>query len=172
MAPKGKGRSAAGNKKNTQKGSKSTMASKGESSSAAENTKITQQGSKSTMASQGETSSSSGNNRICQASDIILAYLKSQSGDGEAKQKFDAEFVKGNPETDVIFEVLFRANDDDDLKDLIDIACAKIADRMKNKSVAWVKKEFRLKDDLSVVEEAEIKEEHAWAFEGVDPNED
>ncbi|KAL3641641.1 hypothetical protein CASFOL_012456 [Castilleja foliolosa] len=103
--------------------------------------------------------------------DIILTYLKAQNGDKEAKKKFEAEFVNGNPEMEVMIDVVLRANDLV-LKDLIDIFCEKIADRMKSKSVAWVRKAFAINQFPTAAEEAGIMKQYPWAFEGVDADED
>ncbi|KAL3641642.1 suppressor of kinetochore protein mutant [Castilleja foliolosa] len=108
------------------------------------------------MASQGESSPA--------AIEIVQTYLKAQDGDDEAKKKFEDEFVIGNPETHVLFEVANRAYKLD-LEGLIDIACSKIAFGIKDKSPEWIKKAFNIKDDFSAAEMAEIRAENAWAFE-------
>ncbi|KAJ7948977.1 SKP1 [Quillaja saponaria] len=43
-----------------------------------------------------------------------------------------------------------------------------VADRIKNKSVEYVRKFFGFENDFTPEEEAKLREDYAWAFEGVD----
>ncbi|KAL0458222.1 UNVERIFIED_CONTAM: SKP1-like protein 20 [Sesamum latifolium] len=85
------------------------------------------------------------------------------------KRDFDEEFVT-ETKMSVLFEVVLAANYLD-IKGLLDLVCQEIADRMENKSVKWVRKTFFIENDFTP-EEEEIKHEHAWAWEGVESDED
>ena len=43
-----------------------------------------------------------------------------------------------------------------------------MADRIKNKSVEYVRRFFGIESDYTPQEEAQLREEFAWAFEDVD----
>ncbi|XP_051121651.1 SKP1-like protein 12 [Andrographis paniculata] len=55
---------------------------------------------------------------------------------------------------------------------VLDEACQRSADAMKNKSVAWVRKVFGVENDFTSAEEQALKNKHEWAYEGVDPDDD
>ncbi|XP_051152547.1 SKP1-like protein 10 [Andrographis paniculata] len=55
---------------------------------------------------------------------------------------------------------------------VLDEACQRTADMMKNKSVAWVRKNFGIKNNFTPEEEEAMREKHEWAYEGVDPDDD
>ncbi|KAE8699108.1 nuclear transcription factor Y subunit C-2-like isoform X1 [Hibiscus syriacus] len=59
-----------------------------------------------------------------------------------------------------------------DVKDMLDMINQGIADRIKNKSVEYVRKLFGIENDYTPEEEAEMRAQYEWAFEGVDPDED
>ncbi|KAK4385632.1 hypothetical protein Sango_2687200 [Sesamum angolense] len=78
----------------------------------------------------------------------VIMYLNKHTEDGasdEAKRKFDEEFLSG---------------------------MERIADGMMNKSVEWVRKTFHIESEFTSEEEEQMKNEYAWAWEGVDSNAD
>ncbi|KAL0402070.1 UNVERIFIED_CONTAM: SKP1-like protein 20 [Sesamum latifolium] len=103
----------------------------------------------------------------------IIGYLTKHTDGGvsdEKKRDFDEEFVVGM-KISVLFEVVLAANYLD-IKGLLDLVCQEIADRMQNKSVKWVRKTFCIENDFTPEEEEQIKQEHAWAWEGVESDDD
>ncbi|KAK4430963.1 SKP1-like protein 11 [Sesamum alatum] len=103
----------------------------------------------------------------------VVTYLNKHAEDGvseEEKRKFDKEFVSGE-EMSVLFDVVSAANFLD-VKDLLAMVCEKIADTMKDKSVKWVRKAFRVENDFTPEEEEQIKQEFTWAWEGAEPDDD
>ncbi|KAL6565393.1 hypothetical protein OROGR_002344 [Orobanche gracilis] len=58
------------------------------------------------------------------------------------------------------------------IPDLVDTVSEMIAGRIKNKSVEWVRKVFALKNDITAAEVAEVRSQHPWAWEGVEPDND
>ncbi|KAG4950489.1 hypothetical protein JHK86_043728 [Glycine max] len=82
---------------------------------------------------------------------------------------FDEEFVK-TLGMDEVFELILAANYLN-MKTLLDILTKIIADFIKNKSVEFVRKFFNIVNDFTPEEEAKIREENAWAFEGFDTGE-
>ncbi len=52
-----------------------------------------------------------------------------------------------------------------DIKPLLELACAKVASMMKNKSVVEIRKLFNIENDFSPEEEQQIIEENKWAEE-------
>nr|XP_016476837.1 PREDICTED: SKP1-like protein 11 isoform X1 [Nicotiana tabacum] len=71
----------------------------------------------------------------------------------EEIETFDKEFVNGKSYRD-LFELILAANYLD-IKDLLDLLCQSIADRIKNKSANAVKKIFNITSDYSTEEEEE-----------------
>ncbi|GAU43528.1 hypothetical protein TSUD_98480 [Trifolium subterraneum] len=91
---------------------------------------------------------------------IIIEYIKKQS------KESDADFGK-EWSLDDMMELLLAANYLE-LSSLLQCLCQAIADRIKNKSPEFVRKVFNVENDYSPEEEAELRKEVAWAFEGVD----
>ncbi|KAK4430964.1 SKP1-like protein 1B [Sesamum alatum] len=103
----------------------------------------------------------------------VITYLNKHAEDGasdEEKRKFDEEFVSGM-EMGVLFDVVLAANYLD-IRGLLREVRRRIADRMKNKSVEWVRKTFHIESDFTPEEEEQMKKEFAWAWEGVDSDVD
>lgn len=76
--------------------------------------------------------------------------------------QFYAEFV--NLEQEILFEVILAANYLD-IKALLELACAKVASLIKNKSIPEIRKFFNIENDFTPEEEAQIMEENKWAEE-------
>eukprot|EP00347_Sterkiella_histriomuscorum_P017320 403349837 len=73
-----------------------------------------------------------------------------------------AEFV--NLDQEMLFEVILAANYMD-IKALLELACAKVASMIKNKSIPEIRKFFSIENDFTPEEEAQIMEENKWAEE-------
>ncbi|OMO98348.1 SKP1 component [Corchorus capsularis] len=92
---------------------------------------------------------------------------RGSSADDEART-FDDEFVKAR-DNESLKEMILGANYLN-IKDLLDMLNQAVADRIKNKSVEYVRKYFGIENDFPPEEEARLRAENAWAFEGVDPD--
>ena len=64
------------------------------------------------------------------------------------------------------FVFLFQAANFLDIKTLIDLMCNTIADRIKGKTTKEIRTILNIKNDFTPEEEAALRAEHAWAFEG------
>ncbi|GAV73498.1 Skp1 domain-containing protein/Skp1_POZ domain-containing protein, partial [Cephalotus follicularis] len=96
--------------------------------------------------------------------------FRDKSAKKEEIRSFDEGFLKGVSNDD-LKELVVAANYLE-IKELLDMLNQTVADRIKNKSVEYVRKFFGIESDFTEEEEAKIREEHAWAFEGVDPDDD
>ncbi|KAL3849275.1 hypothetical protein ACJIZ3_011158 [Penstemon smallii] len=99
----------------------------------------------------------------------IITFLNKRvdcGDDDDKKKSCNDEFIAGKEWNDLGNLVL--AANYLDIKDLLDIICEKMADTMKDKSVMWVRKNFQIQNDFSPEEEEKVREEYAWAFEGVE----
>ncbi|KAI5332563.1 hypothetical protein L3X38_022692 [Prunus dulcis] len=79
---------------------------------------------------------------------------------------FYQDFVK-DESTEHIMELILAA-DYLHVDDLLEVLNQCVADRIKNKSVEYVRKLFGVENDFTPEEEQKLREEYAWAFEGVD----
>ena len=73
-----------------------------------------------------------------------------------------ADFI--NLDQEVLFELIMASNYLD-IKPLLELACAKVASLIKNKTVPEIRKFFNIENDFSPGEEAQIMEENKWAEE-------
>ena len=73
-----------------------------------------------------------------------------------------ADFV--NLDQEVLFELILAANYLD-IKPLLELACAKVASLIKNRSIPEIRKFFNIENDFTPEEEAQIMEENKWAEE-------
>ena len=73
-----------------------------------------------------------------------------------------ADFV--NLEQEILFELILAANYLD-IKPLLELACAKVASLIKNRSIPEIRKFFNIENDFTPEEEAQIMEENKWAEE-------
>ncbi|XP_068639547.1 SKP1-like protein 1B [Aristolochia californica] len=85
-------------------------------------------------------------------------------GDANAKgesKAWESEFLDVDKNTliDLIEAAQFL-----DIKDLMEMACQKVADTMTGKSVEEIRQLFNIRNDYSREEEEEIKKENPWAF--------
>ena len=67
-----------------------------------------------------------------------------------------------NMEQEVLFELIMASNYLD-IKPLLELACAKVASMIKNKSIPEIRKFFNIENDFSPEEEQQIMEENKWA---------
>ncbi|WMV20124.1 hypothetical protein MTR67_013509 [Solanum verrucosum] len=73
------------------------------------------------------------------------------------------EYWKKHSEEDVSKDIL-AANFLND-KEILDMMCQEVANRIKGKTPEEIRKEFDIKNDFTPEEEEEIRKENAWAFE-------
>ncbi|CAL6429820.1 unnamed protein product [Bathycoccus prasinos] len=78
------------------------------------------------------------------------------------KKNFDLEYVKVDQAT--LFELILAANYLD-IKDLLDLCCQTVANMIKGKTPAEIRKTFNIKNDFTPEEEEEVRKENQWAFE-------
>ncbi|XP_049344126.1 SKP1-like protein 1B [Solanum verrucosum] len=95
----------------------------------------------------------------------VIEYWKKHSEEGVSKDMlmdFDNAFVKVHHS--IFFLVVLAANFLND-KEILDMMCQEVADRINGKTLELIRKEFDIKNDFTPVEEEEIRKENAWAFE-------
>ena len=78
------------------------------------------------------------------------------------KKNFDLDYVKVDQAT--LFELILAANYLD-IKDLLDLCCQTVANMIKGKTPAEIRKTFNIKNDFTPEEEEEVRKENQWAFE-------
>jgi S-phase kinase-associated protein 1 len=78
----------------------------------------------------------------------------------DASAKWDDEFVKGI-EIPVLCEVIKAANFLN-IETLLDLCCKSIAMNIKNMTVPEIRKSFKIKNDFTPEEEADIARENEW----------
>ncbi|OIT21911.1 PREDICTED: SKP1-like protein 11 [Nicotiana attenuata] len=96
----------------------------------------------------------------------IIDYLKMHSltsSNEEEIENFNREFVSIGFKT--IFKILEAANFLD-INSLLELCAEAVANRIKNKTPEAVRKIFNITNDFTPEEEAEIRNETPWAFEG------
>ncbi|KAF8658647.1 hypothetical protein HU200_059113 [Digitaria exilis] len=80
----------------------------------------------------------------------------------EELASFDKAFME--VDTDTLYDLLLAANYLE-VKELLDLACQKVADMIKGKTPEQIRQTFGIKNDFSPEEQEEIKKENQWAFE-------
>lgn len=76
--------------------------------------------------------------------------------------EWDAQFV--DVEQEVLFEMILAANYMD-IKSLLDLACAKVATMIKEKTPEEIRHTFNIVNDFTPEEEAQVREENRWIEE-------
>lgn len=76
--------------------------------------------------------------------------------------QWHADYI--NLEQEELFELIMASNYLD-IKPLLELACAKVASMIKNKSVQEIRKFFNIENDFTPEEEQQIMEENKWAEE-------
>ncbi|KAH7847743.1 hypothetical protein Vadar_029821 [Vaccinium darrowii] len=95
----------------------------------------------------------------------VIEYCKMHADDHVSNvqlKSFDAQFV--NVEQEVLFD-LIRAANYLGIKGLLDMTCQTVADMIKGKTPAEIRRTFNLRDQFTPEEEEEVRRENAWAFE-------
>ncbi|KAI5658882.1 hypothetical protein M9H77_27675 [Catharanthus roseus] len=95
---------------------------------------------------------------------LVLEYMNNQ-GDprvsNEDKEKFNSEYVKRDD--GILFSLLLAANYLE-IKDMMELLCQTIADKIKEMKVEECRKYFNIENDFTPEEEDAIRKEHEWAF--------
>ena len=73
---------------------------------------------------------------------------------------WDVEFLKVDQGT--LFELIMAANYLN-IKRLLDMCCKSVANMIKGKSAAEIRKTFNIKNDFTEEEEAQVRKENVWA---------
>nr|XP_016488724.1 PREDICTED: SKP1-like protein 11 [Nicotiana tabacum] len=96
----------------------------------------------------------------------VIEYMKmhsSTSSNEEEIENFDKKFVSNSINT--ILNILEAANFLD-INNLLELCAEAVANRIKKKTPEAVRKIFNITSDFTPEEEAEIRNETPWAFEG------
>merc|ERR1719491_2159596 len=72
---------------------------------------------------------------------------------------WDAQYMDIPKE--LIFDLILVANDLG-MRDLLDLACAKVASMIKGKSTEEIRKQFNIVNDFTPEEEEQVREENRW----------
>ncbi|KAL5699635.1 SKP1-like protein 1A [Ranunculus cassubicifolius] len=80
----------------------------------------------------------------------------------EELKSWDAEFVKVDQA--VLFDLILAANYLN-IKSLLDLTCQTVVDMIKGKQPEEIRKIFKIENDFTPEEEAEVRKENQWAFE-------
>lgn len=83
---------------------------------------------------------------------------------------FNAEFVRVMSDEEL--KALLLAANYLNMNDLLEFLSQTIATRIQNKSVKFVRKFFGVVNDYTPEEEARFREENAWAFQGVEEDDE
>ncbi|EEF48762.1 SKP1-like protein 14 [Ricinus communis] len=94
--------------------------------------------------------------------------FRAMSGSEDAKNEYDKSFLN-EINNEEIKELILAVNYLE-VKYLLDVLTNAVAKRIENKSVEYVRKFFAVESDFTPEEEAQLHQEHAWAFENVDPD--
>ncbi|KAF3442229.1 hypothetical protein FNV43_RR16145 [Rhamnella rubrinervis] len=99
---------------------------------------------------------------------------KARNGDAPAAkeelEEFDRSFVKDNIENGLTMRGLLLAANYLDAKELLEFLIGEVANHIKNKSPEYLRRYFNIINDFTDEEEQKLRSDHAWAFEGVDPD--
>ncbi|KAL5723683.1 hypothetical protein ACHQM5_007053 [Ranunculus cassubicifolius] len=98
---------------------------------------------------------------------MVIEYCKMHKGKSvktdEELKAWDKEFIYRG-DLDTLYWILLGANFLS-VKGLLDLAAQRVADTIKGKTPEQIREIFNIKNDFTPEEEAEIRREHAWAFE-------
>ncbi|KAF5477318.1 hypothetical protein F2P56_003967 [Juglans regia] len=84
----------------------------------------------------------------------------------QEREGFEAEFVD-KLSNEMLKELILAVNFLH-VKEMLDFLIRSVANRIRNRSVAYVRQFFDIENDFTPQEEDQIHQENAWAFEGVD----
>ncbi|KAL6656995.1 hypothetical protein ACP70R_004775 [Stipagrostis hirtigluma subsp. patula] len=85
--------------------------------------------------------------------------------DPEDLEEWDRELLDGLDQA-ALYALIIAANFLD-IQGLLDAICRKVADMMKGKTTAQIRKTFNIVSDFTAEEEEEIRNEYIWAFDDV-----
>jgi len=85
--------------------------------------------------------------------------LRSDKMDEVCKDKWDATYI--NVPQELLFEIILAANYMD-IKDLLDLSCAKVASLIKGKTPAEIRKTFNITEDFTPAEEIKVRVDNPW----------
>ena len=77
----------------------------------------------------------------------------------EVVDEWDAKYI--DVKQDLLFEIILAANYLD-IKDLLDLSCAKVASLIKGKTPAEIRKTFNITEDFTPEEEAKVRKDNPW----------
>ena len=102
----------------------------------------------------------------------VIAYIKNHKDNkaaeiekplkgklSESVSKWDYEFISVDNFT--LIEIIMAANYLD-IKDLLDLACAKVAESIKGRTPEQIREMFGIENDFTPEEEEKIREENKW----------
>ncbi|XVF67949.1 hypothetical protein PTKIN_Ptkin10aG0163100 [Pterospermum kingtungense] len=92
----------------------------------------------------------------------VIVYCKKHIESSEELESWDADFV--NVDQNTLFDLILAANYLN-IKGLLDLTCETVANMMKEKKPEEIRKTFNIINDYTPEQEAEIRKEHAWAFD-------
>ena len=69
-------------------------------------------------------------------------------------------------EVEPLYELILAANYLD-IRELLELSCAKVASLMRGKTIPEIREMFHIENDFTPEEEAQIKEENRWAEEAI-----
>ncbi|KAG7565487.1 SKP1 component dimerization [Arabidopsis suecica] len=96
---------------------------------------------------------------------LVIEYCKKHVVESEEEdlKKWDTEFMK-KMEQSIVFDVMMAANYLN-IQSLIDLTCKTVADFLSGKTPEEIRAYFKIKNDFTPEEEAEILRQNQWAFE-------
>ncbi|KAG5576504.1 hypothetical protein H5410_056638 [Solanum commersonii] len=95
----------------------------------------------------------------------VIEYWKKHSEEGVSKDMlmdFDKAFMKVHHS--ILYDLILATNVLND-KEILDVICQEVVDRIKGKTPEETSKEFDIKNDFIPEEEKEIRKDNAWDFE-------
>ncbi|KAF9622802.1 hypothetical protein IFM89_034037 [Coptis chinensis] len=88
--------------------------------------------------------------------------ISSSSAGDEKLRKWDKDFI----ELDIVTLIkLINAANFMNIKSLLDLACRRVADMMREKTPEEIRKIFNIKNDFTPEEEEEVRRANPWAFD-------
>jgi S-phase kinase-associated protein 1 len=78
-------------------------------------------------------------------------------------ERFDTDFI-GGVDYNTLIDLILAANYLE-VPRLLDLACKTVADQMRGKTVEEMRAHFKIANDYTPEEEAEVRSENPWAFE-------
>ncbi|CAE6076069.1 unnamed protein product [Arabidopsis arenosa] len=97
---------------------------------------------------------------------LVIEYCKKhvfESNEEEDLKKWDTEFMKKMKQS-IVFDVMMAANYLN-IQSLIDLTCKTVAGFLSGKTPEEIRAYFKIENDFTPEEEAEILRENQWAFE-------